>query len=121
MNLLKDLTKLFSMNFLPLNEKIREDMRRWDLIPLLGFSSRIESVKMNILPRLLYFFQSLPLDIPDEQFQKWDKLISRYIWKGKRPRIRYQSLQLPKNKGGVTLPCLNDYYIAAQLRPLICW
>ncbi|XP_032367453.1 uncharacterized protein LOC116686550 [Etheostoma spectabile] len=76
---------------------------------------------MVILPKLMYLFQSLPIDIPDQQFQEWDKLISRFIWQGRRPRIRYQRLQLTKIKGGVSLPCLNDYYTAAQLRPLICW
>ncbi len=100
-NLPADLSQLFSLNILPLNNKIREDIRRWDLIPFLNFGSRIESIKMAILPRLLYLFQSLPLDISDQQFQKWDKLISRYIWQGRRPRIRYQSLQLAKNKGGL--------------------
>lgn len=96
-NIPADLSKLLSLNVLPLNNKIREDIRRWDLIPFLDFGSRIESVKMVILPRLLYLFQSLPLDIPDQQFQEWDKLISRYIWQGRRPRIKYQNLQLAKN------------------------
>jgi len=76
---------------------------------------------MVILPRLLYLSQSLSLELSDEQFQEWDKYISRYIWPGRRPRFKYQNLQLAKNKGGVALPCLKDYYIAAQLRPLICW
>ena len=120
-NIPADLSKLFSLNVVPLNNKIGEDIRRWDLIPFLNFGSRIESVKMVVLPRLLYLFQSLPLDIPDHQFQEWDKLISRYIWQGRRPRIKYKNLQLAKIKGGVALPCLKDYYIAAQLRPLVCW
>lgn len=34
--------------------------------------------------------------------------------------MKYWSLQLLKNKAGVALPCLKDYLIAAQLRPLIC-
>ena len=51
------LTKLFSVNFLPMNKKIGEDIRRWDLIPFPKFGSHIESVKMVILPRLLYLFQ----------------------------------------------------------------
>lgn len=75
---------------------------------------------MNVLQRMPYLFQSLPLDLPDQQFQEWDKLIPRYIWQGQRPRIKYRILQLVKNKGGVGLLCLKDYYIAAQLRPLTC-
>ena len=39
---------------------------------------------------------------------------------GKRPRIQFKTLQLSKEKGGRSLPCLTDYYKAAQLRPLAC-
>ena len=49
------------------------------------------------------------------------KLISRFIWAGKKPRIRYETLQLPKDKGGMGLPRLKEYYLAAQLRYLLCW
>lgn len=35
--------------------------------------------------------------------------------------MRFQTLQLSKNKGGLALPCLKDYYISAQLRILFCW
>ena len=52
---------------------------------------------------------------------EWDKLISRYLWQGKKPRIRYKTLQLRKESGGLGLPCLRKYYYAAQWRPLICW
>lgn len=47
--------------------------------------------------------------------------MSRYIWQGKRPRIRFKTLQLNKGKGGWGLPSLREYYWAAQLRPMICW
>ena len=76
---------------------------------------------MNILPRLLYLFQTLPVEVTTQQFAEWDKLISRYIWNGKKPRIKYRTLQLKKEYGGMGLPCLLEYYYAAQLRPLICW
>lgn len=35
-----------------------------------------------------------------------------------KPRIRYQPLQLDKNRGGVALPSLKDYYTSAQLKVL---
>ena len=63
------------------------------------------------------------MEISGKQFMEWDKLISRYLWQGKKPRIRYKTLQLRKESGGflVGLPCLHEYYYAAQLRPLVCW
>ena len=120
-NIPKDLSKLYNLNFDLLNKKLKEDIKRWNLIPILSFESRLESVKMNILPRILYLFQTLPIEINDKQFNEWDKLLSRYIWQGKKPRIRFQTLQISKNKGGLALPCLKDYYISAQLRILFCW
>lgn len=75
---------------------------------------------MNILPRLLYLFQCLPISIPRELFVEWDRLLSKYIWRGKKARVKYKTLQLKKDKGGQGHSCLQEYYCAAQLRPLIC-
>lgn len=69
---------------------------------------------------MLYLFKSLPVKIPTKQFIEWDRLISRYLWQGKKPRVRYKTLQLRKESGDMGLPCLQEYYYAAQLRPLIC-
>lgn len=86
-----------------LNQRLKEDLKRLNLIPILSFESRIESVKMNILPRILNLFQTLPIEINDKLFHERDKLISQYIWQGKKPRIRFQTLHLPKNKGGLAV------------------
>lgn len=69
---------------------------------------------------MLHLFQCLPVKIPPKQFSEWDRLISRYIWQGKKARIKYKTLQLRKEKDGMGLSCLQEYYYSAQLRPLIC-
>lgn len=48
-------------------------------------------------------------------------MISRFVWNGKKPQIKYCTLQLEKDKGGMALPNLKDYYRAAQLRPVVKW
>ena len=118
-NLPKDISKLSTLNYGPLNNNIKSDIQRWSLIPFLSLHSRVESIRMNVLPRLLYLFQSLPVEIPMKQFIEWDKMISRFLWQSKKPRIRYRTLQLHKDCGGLGLPCLRDYNYAAQLRPLV--
>lgn len=120
-NLTKDLSKLSEENYEPLSSKINSDMHRWNLIPFLNLSSRISAVKMNILPRLLYIFRTLPVEVSDSQFREWDKWISRFIWQGKKPRIRFTILQLGKERGGFALPCLRNYYYSSQLIPLLHW
>lgn len=116
-----DISTLEEINYSPLKKEIVTDINRWNLIPYLNISSRIESVKMNILPRLLYLFHSIPIGKYEQYFMDWDKILSRFVWGGKKPRIKYQTLQLPKGKGGLALPCLKNYYRAAQIRPMIGW
>ena len=120
-NLTKDLSNLAQANYGPLSSKIKSDLHRWNLIPFLNLNSRIRAVKMNILPRLLYIFRTLPVEVNDDQFREWDKWISRFIWQGKKPRIRFNILQLGKASGGMALPCLRNYYCASQLVPLLHW
>lgn len=112
-NLPQDLGQLKSGNYDPLLNKIKTDISRWNLIPYMDITQRVEVIKINVLPRLLYLFQSLPVEVTEGEFREWDKMISRYIWQGQRRRIRYRTLQLPKNKGGLALPCLKSYYQAA--------
>ena len=70
-----------------------EDFRRWSTFPL-DFGTLSEVIKMKMLPRLLYLFQSIPHIILETQLKTWDKMISRFIWAGKRPRVKYKTLQL---------------------------
>uniref|UniRef100_A0A9J7X3G9 Reverse transcriptase domain-containing protein n=1 Tax=Cyprinus carpio carpio TaxID=630221 RepID=A0A9J7X3G9_CYPCA len=118
--LTKDIAKLFESNYGPINKEIKTDISRWTLLPL-DMINRIEIIKMNMLPRILYLFQSLPLEVLQKQFNEWDGMISRFVWNGRKPRIKFKSLQLTKEKGGRALPCLQDYYYAAQLKPLVSW
>ena len=45
-------------------------------------------------------------------------MFSGFIWKGQNPRIKLSTLELPKEKGGTSLPCLESYFKAAQHRYL---
>lgn len=119
-NLPKDISQLFNNNYICITKKIYGDLDGWSLLPL-DFGSRIKSIKMNILPRLLYLFLSLPVEIPSQQFTEWNKHISRFIWNEQRPRVKFSTLRLPDGRGGKALPYLRDYYLAAQLRSLVCW
>jgi len=111
---------LYEANYVKLDKEIKSDLDRWAIFPL-DIGSRIETIKMNVLPRLLYLFQSLPIEIPEKQFRLWDKIISRFIWSGHRPRIKFETLQIGKDRGGLALPNLKGYFHAAQIRHVICW
>lgn len=118
--LTQELDNTCEINYKLINDNIRRDVAKWST-QTMDFSSRIEVVKMNLLPRLLYLFLSLPAKVTDSQFITWDKLISRFIWAGTRPRIRLKTLQLDKENGGLALPSFREYYYAAQLRYIVYW
>ena len=111
-------TQLYSENYSRLVREINQDLTRWDVLPL-SLLGRIESVRMNILPRLLFLFQSLPILVPQSTFKLLEKLVSKFIWQNRRPRIRLKILMTSKEKGGLGLPNLKMYYWAAQLRAIM--
>lgn len=86
-----DTSQLYNANYGKLITQIRADLERWTILPLSLFG-RIETIKMNILPRLLYLFQSLPVWIPSSVFKMLDRLISTFIWQKRKPRIRLKQL-----------------------------
>lgn len=116
----KDLSRLFEENYSTLTSNIKADLQRWSLLPM-SIYNRIETIKINLLPRLLYLFQALSIQIPAKQYCGWNRMISNFIWGKQKPRIKFQTLQLRKEEGGLALPCLENYYKAAQLRVLMSW
>lgn len=52
-------SKLYEANYGKLLKEIKADMIRWEILPL-SLIGRIETIRLNVLPRLLFLFQSLP-------------------------------------------------------------
>lgn len=110
----------FEANYNKLINQIRRDLVRWEVLPLSLFG-RVETVRMNLLPRFLFLFQSLPIRVPISTCNMLNKLISQFIWQHKRPRIKLKILHLAKDKGGLALPNIKFYYWAAQLAAIVTW
>jgi hypothetical protein len=53
---------LYKENYKPLKKKIEEDYRRWKDLPCSWFS-RINIVKMAILPKATCMFNAIPIKI----------------------------------------------------------
>lgn len=77
---------------------------------------RINLIKMIILPKFIYLFQSLPFPLSKAFFKEINSMFCRFIWNNRKPRLRLKLLYLPYDRGGLQLPNLQCYYWAAQLR-----
>lgn len=51
----KELSKLYKANYNKISQEIQKDIERWSTLPL-DLNSRIETIKMNVQPKLLYLF-----------------------------------------------------------------
>lgn len=74
-----NLKDLYNLNYTPLIQAVRRDLDRWCSLPL-SLLGRIHLIKMNILPRLLYLFQVLPLVLSKKVLSKLNGFIMSFIW-----------------------------------------
>lgn len=79
-------THLFSTNYDKLFNEVKKDLDRWNVLPL-SLLGRVECVRMNILPRLLFLFQALPVAVTQSSFKSVERWISKFVWQNKRPRV----------------------------------
>lgn len=88
-----------------------------DLAP----TGRIEAFKMLILPKILYLFRTVPIDLPLSFFRKFQSIFSQYIWAGKRPRCAFSTLVAKRLAGSMGTPDLKIYHSAVQLDQIKYW
>lgn len=63
-------------------KKETKDLNKWGDI-LFSWTGRLNTVKMSVLPKLIYRVSTIPFKIPMGFFVDTDKTILIFIWKNK--------------------------------------
>lgn len=101
---------LFQVNFHTLYQEVT--LKHWNDLKFSLFD-RVTLIRLMILPRFLYLFRTLPIRIPDYVFSRWHNTILDFVWEYKKHSLAAQILYNSTKTGGLDLPMLHNYYIAA--------
>uniref|UniRef100_A0A9J8CLD1 Reverse transcriptase domain-containing protein n=1 Tax=Cyprinus carpio carpio TaxID=630221 RepID=A0A9J8CLD1_CYPCA len=113
----RELEEIPMLNLAPLLQNIRNNLDKWGRIQLTLWG-KVNIIKMAVSSQLNYVLMMLPITVPQLIFNQYDMMVKRFLWNGKRPRIKLNKLCASRDKGGLGLPDPRLYQISFEMAKL---
>lgn len=92
----------------------------WNPLPI-SWIGRINVLKVSVMPKLLYFFETLPIPIPMVQLKLLRRWFLNFIWRDRAHRVSSSVIFSPRSRGGLGARDIYKYYLASHLNAVVSW
>lgn len=101
-----NINALFALNFDNIICKTETILNMW-IHRNATLSGKVSIINTLVASLFVYKLRVLP-NLPDQFIQTFEKMLSKFLWSGRRAKIALQALQLPRECGGLKLVNLSQ-------------